>query len=131
MFADVDTCNYAKMVLQLSQLKPPYSIMDLGKIPQRMSLRRFYAENQLLSEYHLSYSDIQSLTQKEVLAMADAECMGLWDSLSLGYTNPQGHPILRQEAAKLHDVNPDDVLTANPRETIYLAMNCLIPYLKQ
>ena len=55
----------------------------------------------------------------------------LWDDLKLGYTEMTGNPLLREEIAKLHDVDKDDVLVVVPQEGIYIAMKCLFNVLKR
>ena len=52
----------------------------------------------------------------------------MWDELFLGYTMNEGHAVLRQEIAKLHDVTEDDVTVVQPNEGLYIATNCLIHY---
>ena len=105
--------------------------MAASKLPRKNTLERYFAEYAFKAKYMLSCSDIQPLTQAEVLAMADDQCKAMWNDLVLGYTIPQGHPVLRAEAGKLHGVDADHVLIAAPQEAIYIAMNCLIPYLKK
>ena len=41
-----------------------------------------------------------------------------------------GNPLLREEIAKLHGVYKDNVLVVVPQEGIYIAMKCLVNYLK-
>jgi hypothetical protein len=72
---------------------------------------------------------MQPLKQKEVVAMADEQCVDLWDNLELGYTEATGHPLLRKEVAKFYKVDADDVLIEVPHEGIYVAINTLVPYL--
>ena len=50
----------------------------------------------------------------------------LWDDLKLGYTEMTGNPLLREEIAKLHGVDKDDVLVVVPQEGIYIEMKCLM-----
>jgi aspartate/methionine/tyrosine aminotransferase len=47
--------------------------------------------------------------------------------LGLGYTESQGHPLLRQEIARLYrSAGPDEILVAAPEEAIFIAMNTLL-----
>ena len=55
----------------------------------------------------------------------------LWDELKLGYTEMTGSPMLREEIAGIHGVTKDEVLVAVPQEGIYIAMRCLVDYLKR
>ena len=90
-------------------------------------LERFFAKHEFSTKYLLSASDCESLTMAEVLQMATPESRDLWDSLNLGYTESQGHSLLRVEVAKLHErITPDQVLIAVPEEAIYIAMRSLL-----
>jgi aspartate/methionine/tyrosine aminotransferase len=64
----------------------------------------------------------------ELLAMADDETLGLWDGLTLGYTESTGHPLLRREVAALYEgIEPDDVLVfAGAEEAIFCLVNVLV-----
>jgi aspartate/methionine/tyrosine aminotransferase len=64
---------------------------------------------------------------RELLEMADEETEGLWEGLKLGYTESQGHPLLRMEiAANYETINPVDLLVVVPEEGIYLLMLALL-----
>jgi aspartate/methionine/tyrosine aminotransferase len=90
-------------------------------------LERYFAAYEFNVEYILSASDPESLSQAEVLALARPEARRLWDGLSLGYTESQGHPLLRREIAELYTtITPDDVLALVPEEGIFLAMQALL-----
>ncbi|ELT91726.1 hypothetical protein CAPTEDRAFT_202447 [Capitella teleta] len=92
-------------------------------------LSGFFERHSTHAKYWLSCSEMQPLKQRDVLAMADSQCRDMWDDLELGYTEAAGHPLLRQEIAKLHNVNADDILVDVPHEAIYVAVNSLVPYL--
>jgi hypothetical protein len=62
-------------------------------------LERFFAKYEFTARHLLSSSDCEALSMSELLAMADAETMGLWDELKLGYTESWGHPLLRGESS--------------------------------
>lgn len=86
-----------------------------------MAPREFRARRQLSS------SDCEPLVVAELVAAADAEAREMWDGLRLGYTQTQGHPLLRLEIASLYGgVDPDDVLEVVPEEGIFLAMTALL-----
>lgn len=90
-------------------------------------LERYFAKYEFSTKYLLSSSDCDGLAQRELLAMADEECRGLWDNLTLGYTESQGHPLLRVEIAKLYKgIQADDVLTVIPEEGIFIAMQSIL-----
>ena len=72
-------------------------------------------------------SDCDGLSLDELLALADVATRDLWETLRLGYTESQGHPLLRQEIAGLYEgCEPEQVLVAAPEELIFIAMNCLV-----
>ena len=49
-------------------------------------------------------------------------CACRWSRLSLGYTESDGHPVLRQEIANLYEsVTPKDVIVMVPQEAIQIA----------
>lgn len=90
-------------------------------------LERYFAKYEFKARYLLSSSDCESLTQQEILAMADSATRKLWDELRLGYTESPGHPLLRREIANLYkSVWPDDVLVLTPEEGIFVALNALL-----
>ena len=82
-------------------------------------------------KHHMCASDVESLTLKEMLAMADDECQELWEKMTMEYTESEGEPLLRQEAAKLHGVEVEDVVLAVPQEGIYVAMQVLTKMMKR
>ncbi len=48
-------------------------------------------------------------------------------ALKLGYTESQGHRVLREEIAWLYEtIEPDEVLTIVPEEGIFIAMSTLL-----
>ena len=90
-------------------------------------LERYFAAHEFRVRYLLSASDCEALALDEVLGMADAEMLALWHNLKLSYTESQGHPLLRSEAAGLYQgIRPEDVLIAAPEELIFIAMNALL-----
>jgi aspartate/methionine/tyrosine aminotransferase len=90
-------------------------------------LERFFAKYEFSARYLLSSSDCESLSQAELLAMADAETKDLWDKLKLGYTESWGHPLLRDEIAAIYQgIDQEDVLTLVPEEGIFLLMHTLL-----
>jgi len=90
-------------------------------------LERYFAAHEFSAPYLLSASDCESLTLQELLAWADAEALALWHDLALGYTESQGHPLLRQEIARLYQgIAPEETLVVAPEEGIFVAMNALL-----
>ena len=101
-------------------------------IIQRMKLKpfeleRYFAKYEFSVKYLLSPSDNESLSQKELLSMADPKTKNLWDNLKLGYTESQGNPLLRDEIAKLYkNVNRDNILIAAPEEGIFITLSTIL-----
>ncbi|MBI4876211.1 MAG: aminotransferase class I/II-fold pyridoxal phosphate-dependent enzyme [Acidobacteria bacterium] len=90
-------------------------------------LERFFAGHEFTARHLLSPSDCETLSLRELLGLASPESMELWDGLRFGYTESQGHPLLRSEVAKLYaSIRPDDVLIAVPEEAIFLLMHALL-----
>lgn len=90
-------------------------------------LERYLANYEFSAPYLLCCSDCQPLGRKELLDMADEESLELWENLSLGYTDCLGHPLLREEIARLYDpLTLEDVLVLCPEEGIFIAMNALL-----
>jgi aspartate/methionine/tyrosine aminotransferase len=91
------------------------------------ALERYFAAHEFTARYLLSASDCEGLRLRELLNLADPEALRLWEGLGLGYTESQGHPLLRQEIASLYTAaSPDDILVAAPEEAIFIAMNTLL-----
>jgi aspartate/methionine/tyrosine aminotransferase len=90
-------------------------------------LERYFAAYEFSVPYQMSASDCESLSLQELLGWADPEGLELWQRLSLGYTESQGHPLLRQEVARLYpNLTPDDVLIVAPEEGIFITMHTLV-----
>jgi aspartate/methionine/tyrosine aminotransferase len=90
-------------------------------------LERYFAQHEFTAKYLLSPSDCESLSLSELLQLADAETLTLWNELRLGYTESPGHPLLRAEVARLYQqITADDVLIAVPEEAVFIAMQTLL-----
>ena len=85
------------------------------------ALERYFAEHEFTAELLLCSSDVEAYALRELLALADDETRGLWEGLSLGYTETAGHPLLRAEIAALYPgLEADDVLVfAGAQEAIF------------
>ena len=92
------------------------------------ALERYFATWEFAVEHVLCASDVQPFPMAELLALADDETRGLWDGLHLGYTESNGHPLLRAEIASLYEtIEPDDVLTfAGAEEAIFCLANVVV-----
>jgi aspartate/methionine/tyrosine aminotransferase len=90
-------------------------------------LERYFSKYEFTAKHLLSCSDCEPLHLSEVLEMGDSESLALWNNLKLAYTESTGHPLLKQEIAKLHtSVTPDEINVMVPEEAIFVAMNCIL-----
>lgn len=89
------------------------------------TLERYFARYEFELPYLLGSSDIEPYRLDELLELADEEGRGLWERLSLGYTESAGHPLLREEIAGIYEkAEPDDILVfAGAEEAIFAYMN--------
>lgn len=90
-------------------------------------LERYFAKYEFSAKYLLSSSDCDGLVQSELLGMADDEAKQMWDELALGYTESLGHPLLRNEIAKIYQgISAEDCLIVAPEEGIFIALNTIL-----
>ena len=81
-------------------------------------LERYFAKHEFSSPYLLAASDCESFTVNELLDM-ESGAADAFRSLSLGYTESQGSPELRQCIASIvydNQLKPDDVLVHSGAE---------------
>ena len=91
------------------------------------ALERYFARYEFTARHLLSCSDCESIPMAALLALADDATRDLWDNLRLGYTDSQGHPLLREAIAAIYDdIRPEDVLVTVPEEGIFLLMQALL-----
>jgi aspartate/methionine/tyrosine aminotransferase len=92
------------------------------------ALERYFAQYEFTTPYILCSSDVQGMPMHELLALADADALTRWQSLTLGYTETSGLPALREAIADLYvGVTPDDVITfAGAEEAVFIAANVLL-----
>ena len=88
-------------------------------------LETFFARWEFTVRYLLCSSDVEPVSLRDLLALAEPEHRALWDDLSLGYTESRGHPELRREIAALYrEVSPDQVIVCSgAEEAIFVVMN--------
>ncbi|HEX5826220.1 MAG TPA: aminotransferase class I/II-fold pyridoxal phosphate-dependent enzyme, partial [Candidatus Limnocylindrales bacterium] len=91
-------------------------------------LERFFARHEFAVRHLLCASDVEGWRMTDLLALADDEALGLWEGLSLQYTEAPGHPLLRAEIAALYEtLEADDVLTfSGAEEAIFTLANVLL-----
>jgi aspartate/methionine/tyrosine aminotransferase len=63
-------------------------------------LEEYLAKYEFTAPYLLCCSDAESFSMQEVLDLANSEEKLLWQNLALGYTEPQGLPLLRNQIVK-------------------------------
>lgn len=92
------------------------------------ALERYFARWEFVAPYLLCSSDMETMRLGELLALADEETEAFWETLTLGYTEYAGHPVLREEIARLYDsVSSEDVYTfTGAEEAIYLLMHAVL-----
>ncbi|KAG2425388.1 hypothetical protein HXX76_013802 [Chlamydomonas incerta] len=90
-------------------------------------LERYFAKWEFKAPHLLCCSDCEPLRLPEVLALANAESLGQWENLRLGYGETRGSPELVKEICGLYEsVSPEGVIVAAPQECVYLAMTALL-----
>ncbi|HTI33458.1 MAG TPA: aminotransferase class I/II-fold pyridoxal phosphate-dependent enzyme, partial [Miltoncostaea sp.] len=91
------------------------------------ALERWFARFEFDVRWNLCASDVEPVSLRELLALADDEGRALWDGLGLGYTESAGHPLLRAEIAGMYDgLEPDDVLVcAGAEEAVFVLAGVL------
>ena len=91
-------------------------------------LETYFSRWEFNARYHMTASDMETLSMKELLALADDEGRRTWEELRLGYTETFGRPSLRGAIAGTYEhLERDDVLTfAGAEEGIFAAMQVLL-----
>ncbi len=90
-------------------------------------LERYFARHEFDAPYLLSSSDMETVRMDGLLALADDEGRGMWEDLALGYTEPAGHPLLREEIAALYEtVPPEGVLVFSGAEEAIFSLSSVV-----
>ena len=91
-------------------------------------LETYFSRWEFAARHHLTASDAQTMSMAELLALADDEDRAAWDTLTLGYTETFGDPLLREAIASTYErVGADDVICfAGAEEALYLTMQVLL-----
>lgn len=95
---------------------------------RNFELEVFFSKWEFKAKYHLTASDMESMSMKELLAMASDEDRAAFDNLWLGYTETYGLPALRKEIASTYDnLKDQDILCfSGAEEGIYTAMKSML-----
>jgi aspartate/methionine/tyrosine aminotransferase len=90
-------------------------------------LERYFAQHEFTAKYLLSSSDCDGYAMNYVLEQASAKELELWKKLTLGYTESEGHPLLRESVLQYYNIdNIENVIVASPGELNFIAMNVLL-----
>jgi len=96
------------------------------KIAQ-FELERYFSKYEFNTEYLLCSSDCEALKLNELLEMADENEIYMWNNMNLGYTQPRGNDLLREEIAKMYvKCGFEDITVCAPEEGLYLVMNSVL-----
>ena len=97
------------------------------RCPRDFALERFLARWEFTAPHMLSASDAEPMTIGALLAKAGAGPEALLET-SLGYTDAEGSPWLRERIAGFYPgLGADDILVTNaPEEAIFIAMTALL-----
>ena len=102
--------------------------MASSKPMRDFELEVFFSRWEFNAKHHMTASDIESLSLRELLELASPEDRDRFDHLHLGYTETWGSPSLRHAIADTyHDVRPDNVLClAGAGEGLYTVARVLL-----
>jgi aspartate/methionine/tyrosine aminotransferase len=91
-------------------------------------LETYFAKWEFSAKYHLTASDAQTMSVRELLALADDDGRRRWDELTLAYTETRGMPELREAIAATYDrLTADDILCfAGAEEALYLVPQAIL-----
>ncbi|MFC4508084.1 MULTISPECIES: aminotransferase class I/II-fold pyridoxal phosphate-dependent enzyme [Streptomyces] len=91
-------------------------------------LEAHFSQWEFTARYHMTASDVQTMTLSELLALADDQDRAAFENLSLGYTETFGDPALREAIAQtfVRADAADVICFAGAEEALYLAMNVLL-----
>jgi aspartate/methionine/tyrosine aminotransferase len=92
------------------------------------ALETYFSRWEFSARYHMTASDMESMTLSELLSMGSPEDRVSFEKLWLGYTETYGLPELRSEISKTyHNAIPEDILCfAGAEEGVYVAMRVLL-----
>ncbi|MBL8711122.1 MAG: hypothetical protein JNL25_18150, partial [Rhodospirillaceae bacterium] len=91
-------------------------------------LETYLGKWEFACRYHMTASDMQTLSLKDLLALASPVDRAAFEDQPLHYIEPTGTPALRQAvAATYQDVAPEDILAfAGAEEGIFCAMHAIL-----
>ena len=100
----------------------------MGQKLRDFALEVYFSKWEFAAKYHMTASDIESMTIGELLDMAPGSNLSGLKQQWLGYTETFGNPELREEIAKTYDTaTPKNLLCfAGAEEGVYIAMRTLL-----
>ena len=102
--------------------------MTLPRPMRDFGLEVFFSRWEFTARYHMTASDVESLTVSDLLAMASEEDRNSFANLWLGYTETWGAPALRAEIARTFErMAPQNILClAGAGEGLYAVAKVLL-----
>ncbi|MGH3170371.1 MAG: aminotransferase class I/II-fold pyridoxal phosphate-dependent enzyme [Trebonia sp.] len=98
-------------------------------IPRTCKIEQFFGQWESAVDYVACASDVDGYRMRELLDLADAESLALWEGLELGYTDTLGHPLLREAIAGQYVTTAADGITVcggGAVEALFLIANALL-----
>lgn len=98
-------------------------------IPERCKVEHFFGQWESGVEHIACASDVDGLSMRELLQLADPETTALWNGLELGYPDTTGHPLLRETIAEQYARTPPSEITVcggGAVEALFLLANVLL-----
>ncbi|WP_043624804.1 aminotransferase class I/II-fold pyridoxal phosphate-dependent enzyme [Ensifer sp. ZNC0028] len=91
-------------------------------------LETHFSRWEFSARHHMTASDSQTTSMRDLLALADDDDRAAWDNITLGYTETYGAPALRAAIAATYDgLTAADILCfAGAEEGLYCAMLALL-----
>lgn len=91
-------------------------------------LETHFSRWEFTARFNMAASDCETLTLRDLLALADEDDRAAWEDLTLGYTPTWGAPDLRETIASTYGgLSGADILTfAGAEEGLYCAMLALL-----
>lgn len=91
-------------------------------------LETYFSRWEFSARYHMTASDVQSMTLRDLLALADEEDRAAFETAWLGYTETYGAPDLREVIASTYETlaSADVLCFAGAEEGLFIAMQALL-----
>lgn len=94
----------------------------------KFKLEEYFAQYEFVAPLMMGSSDPETHTLTDLIAMADTECLSLWNNLKFSYTETHGLPLLREEIKKLYRTKDKDniLVFTGAEEAIYITMQVML-----